>query len=167
MKKIRNIVILILIVLSFIPSFAQEISKLSITNMPSLPAESTSIESLGYAGMLGGVHNGVVIVAGGANFPNGLPWEGGEKVWSKNIYILENDQWRLSIKELPIPLAYSASASTEKGIICIGGNNAKYTSDKVLLLNYNSSTKDVEISEYPTLPEPNVVLKQQNKGIML
>jgi cyclically-permuted mutarotase family protein len=122
--------------------------------MPSLPAESTSVESLGYAGMLGGVHNGVVLVAGGANFPNGLPWEGGEKVWSKNIYILENDQWRLSIKELPIPLAYSASVSTEKGILCIGGNNAEYTSDKVLLLTYNSSTKDVKISEYPTLPEP-------------
>ncbi len=154
MTKMQNTVILILILLIFIPCFGQEISKLSIADLPSLPSENTGVESLGYAGMLGGTHNGVFIAAGGANFPYGLPWEGGKKVWSKDIYIFENNQWRLSTKQLPIALAYSASVSTEKGILCIGGNNETVTSDKVLLFTYNTSTKDVEISEYPTLPEP-------------
>ncbi|MGM5470020.1 sodium:solute symporter family transporter [Flavobacteriaceae bacterium LMO-SS05] len=154
MKKIQNAVLLLLIVLTFIPSFGQEISKLSITDLPSLPSENSSVESIGYAGMLGGTHNGVFVVAGGANFPNGLPWEGGEKVWSKTIYIFENDQWRLSSKPLPIPLAYSSSVSTDNGILCIGGNNATLTSDQVFLLTYNTSSKEVEISEYPALPEP-------------
>jgi cyclically-permuted mutarotase family protein len=154
MKKIQNFVLIILILLAFIPSFGQEISKLDIKDLSSLPAETPGKESLGYAGMLGGAHNGVVLAAGGANFPNGLPWEGGNKVWSKNIYILEDNSWRLSKTELPIPLAYSASVSLENGILCIGGDNEEYTSDKVFLLAYNSTINDVEISEYPALPEP-------------
>ncbi len=154
MKKIQNAVILMLIVITFIPCFGQEIPKLSITDLPSIPSEIEGAKSLGFAGMLGGTHHGVLVAAGGANFPNGLPWEGGKKVWSKNIYVFENDQWRLSSKQLPIALAYSASVSTEKGILCIGGNSETLTSDKVLLLSYNTSTKEVEISEYPILPEP-------------
>ncbi|WP_034044617.1 sodium:solute symporter family transporter [Wocania ichthyoenteri] len=154
MKKIQNAVILLFIILTFIPAFGQEISKLSIKDLPSLPAEKANVESLGYAGMLGGTHNGVIIAAGGANFPNGLPWEGSEKVWSKNIYIFENDQWRLSLTQLPIPLGYSASVSTEKGILCIGGNNDSTVSDRVLLFAYDASLKEVSISEYPVLPEP-------------
>ena len=154
MKKIQKSVILLLVTLMFIPSFGQEISKLSTSDLPSLPAEKAHVESLGYAGMLGGNHNDVVIAAGGANFPNGLPWEGGSKVWSKNIYIFENDQWRLSATQLPMPLGYSASVSTDKGILCIGGNNNATVSDKVFLLAYDASSKEVNVSEYPVLPEP-------------
>ena len=155
MMKIQNTIIFVFAVLTFIQSFGQEaVSKLDIVNLSSLPAKKGVDISVGYAGMLGGVYNEVVLAAGGANFPNGLPWEGGKKVWSKNIYILENNRWRLSHKELPIPLAYSASVSTEGGILCIGGDNEEYTSDKVFLLAYNPATKDVEISEYPVLPEP-------------
>lgn len=154
MKKIQVTVLLILIVFTYMSSFCQEISKLSIANLPGLPAESTSDESLGYAGMLGGVHNEVYLAAGGANFPNGLPWEGGEKVWSRDIFVFENNQWRLSSKQLPFPLAYSTSVSTEKGILCIGGNNETLTSNQVFLLTYNKVSKEVGISEYPTLPEP-------------
>jgi cyclically-permuted mutarotase family protein len=153
MKKIQNLVVLILIVFTFIPSYGQEIPKLSIKDLKSLPAENTSVEALGYAGMLGGSHNDVLLAAGGANFPSGLPWEGGEKVWSKNIYIFENDQWRISQNKLPIALAYSASVSTEKGVLCIGGNNKTLTSDKVFLLTYNASSNEVEVSQYPVLPE--------------
>lgn len=154
MKKFQFSLITVLVVLMINLSFGQDVSKLDIVDLPSLPAENGTVKSLGYAGMLGGVNNGTLLAAGGANFPDGLPWEGGKKVWSKDIYILENDQWRLSQKELPIPLAYSASVSTENGILCIGGDNEEFTSDRVFLLSYNSTTKDVDISEYPILPEP-------------
>ncbi|OAD42210.1 sodium:solute symporter family transporter [Polaribacter atrinae] len=154
MKKNQSLVLILFIVLTLIPFYGQEISKLSITDLPSLPADNTSTESLGFAGMLGGTHNGVFLAAGGANFPDGLPWEGGDKVWSKRIYIFENNEWRLSTKQLPIPLGYAASVATPKGVLSIGGNNKTLISDKVLLLSYNKSTKDVEISEYPNLPEP-------------
>lgn len=154
MKKIKKVLILGLVIVSFMQSFGQEISKLSINDLPSIPSETKDSKSLGYAGMLGGIDDGVVIVAGGANFPNGLPWEGGNKVWSSNIYILKNNQWQLSATKLPIPLAYSASVSIESGILCIGGNNETLTSDKVYLLAYNSASKNVDITEYPVLPEP-------------
>ncbi len=154
MKKIKNAVILILIVLVYFQSLGQEVSKLSVVDLPNLPADNTTAESLGYAGMFGGDHNGVFLVAGGANFPNGLPWEGGKKIWSKHIYIFEKEQWRLSQKELPMPLAYSASVVTEKGILCIGGNNDILISNKVFLLAYNVASKKVTILEYPSLPEP-------------
>ena len=153
--KITKISLFIALAFLFtIRSFGQEVEKLSIVDLPNLPAEQEGIESLGYAGMLGGVHNNVIIAAGGANFPNGLPWEGGEKTWSKRVYMLEGNQWRLSLKTLPIPLAYSASVSIEDGILSIGGENKAITSTQVLLLSYNPSTKDVEIAEYPDLPEP-------------
>ncbi|MFD1614008.1 sodium:solute symporter family transporter [Gelatiniphilus marinus] len=154
MKKLQNAVILLLVILTFNLSFGQEISKLSTLDLASLPAEKANVESLGYAGMLGGEHNGVLIAAGGANFPESLPWEGGAKVWTKNVYIFENDQWRLSKTQLPIPLGYSASITIDEGILCIGGNNEDTVTDKVLLLAYNASTKEVSISEYPVLPEP-------------
>lgn len=154
MKITKILLFIALTFLSIVSSFGQEVEKLSIVDLPNLPAEQEGIASLGYAGMLGGVHNNVIIAAGGANFPNGLPWEGGEKVWSKNIYILEENQWRVSLKTLPIPLAYAASVSTADGILSIGGENEAITSNKVLLLTYNASIKDVEIVEYPDLPEP-------------
>ena len=154
MKKIQRVLILILLVLSFNQSLGQEISKLSTINLPSLPAEIEGAESLGFAGMIGGFNNGVILAAGGANFPNGLPWEGGTKVWSKNIYILENNQWRLSSTKLPIPLAYAASITTDSGILCIGGENEELTSKNVFLLTYNPTSKEVTITKYPELPEP-------------
>ncbi|WP_206734734.1 hypothetical protein [Flavobacterium sp. YO64] len=35
--------------------------------------------SLGFAGPINGVYNDVFITAGGANFPDKMPWEGGKK----------------------------------------------------------------------------------------
>ncbi|AUC83857.1 sodium transporter [Polaribacter sp. ALD11] len=153
MKKIQKAVLLLVVILISIQFYGQEISKLKLTNLPSLPAQATTTESLGFAGMLGGAHNGVLLVAGGANFPEGLPWEGGKKVWSKDIYIFENDEWRLSSKQLSEPLGYSASINTDQGILCIGGNNATSTSNSVFMLSYNSASKEVEITAYPKLPE--------------
>lgn len=153
MNKIQKTAILIAIILTCFQSFGQELSKLTQISLPDLPAEKVGAESFGYAGMLGGPNNGVFIVGGGANFPNGVPWEGGEKVWSKAIHIYENDQWRLSSKQLPESIGYSASVSTDEGVLSIGGNNEVGISDKVLLLSYNRKTNDVEITEYPKLPE--------------
>lgn len=153
MKKIQKIALLLVIIFAWMPSLSQEISKLELTDLPNLPAENSATASIGYAGMLGGGHNGVLLAAGGANFPEGLPWEGGKKVWSDAVFIFENNQWRLSTMKLPMPLGYSASVSTDRGVLCIGGNNESVISDQVFLMAYNSATKEVEITEYPNLPE--------------
>lgn len=153
--NIRKVVsLLVLIILISTGLYGQEESKIKLSNLPTLPAVEAGSKSLGFAGMMGGVHNGVVIVAGGANFPTGLPWEGGAKVWHNSIYILENDSWRLSSETLPSPLGYGASVSTDKGVLIIGGDNQDQVSSSVSLLSYNQSKSDIEITSYPDLPEP-------------
>ena len=45
--------------------------------------------SIGFAGPINGISNDVLIVSGGANFPDKMPWEGGKKSYSKTIHVLE------------------------------------------------------------------------------
>lgn len=150
----KNIIAVIGFIFFLAVGLGQEIPKLKVTDLPSLPAQEEGANSLGYAGMMGGVHNEVIIAAGGANFPEALPWKGGKKVYSNDIYLFKEDKWNLSNKKLPFPIAYGASVSTPVGALIIGGENGDKTIDKVHLLKYISSSNDVEIIEYPSLPEP-------------
>src|SRR4051794_15669468 len=60
--------------------------------LPSMP------DAIGLAGSFAGVSNGALLVAGGANFPNKMPWEGGTKVWYNTIYVLEKPKakWKVA-----------------------------------------------------------------------
>ena len=49
-----------------------------VTVLP--PSEGELIQP-GLAGAFAGVSGEVLLIGGGANFPKGLPWEGGPKVW--------------------------------------------------------------------------------------
>lgn len=149
-KIIATVALLFLIVSV---GFGQEIPKLGITELPSLPAQEESMPSFGFAGMMGGEQNEFIIAAGGANFPNGLPWKGGKKVYSDKIYVLNDGQWRLSDQTLPFPLAYGSSVAIPEGVLVLGGENENLTSDKVFLLGYSSLNNNIEIIEYPPLPE--------------
>lgn len=100
-------------------------------------------DSIGVAGAFVGQHNGVLIVAGGANFPDNPPWKSGEKVYHDQIYVLEkkngNYQWYGSGQlVLPHPLAYGVSISTNRGIICIGGTDGEKVYNEVFILKWNS-----------------------------
>ncbi|MDT7829893.1 sodium/solute symporter [Pricia sp. S334] len=135
-------------------SRGQEIPKVRLIDVPELPAKAKDSVSFGYAGMVGGWHNGAVIAAGGANFPSGLPWEGGKKVYSDSIYVLNDGQWKLAGRSLPFPLAYGASVSTPEGILVIGGEDGITAKDQVLRLRYDPASEEVEIARFPSLPEP-------------
>ena len=112
--------------------------------------------SLGVAGPVAGVHNNVLIVGGGANFPNGMPWLGGAKKYYNDVYVFEksNDSIISSKKifHLPFTVAYTANCSTPQGIVCAGGENEKGISKKVLLLQWNENEKEIVIKELPDLP---------------
>lgn len=133
---------------------AQQGTKVKIDTLPELPAPGPEGKSLGYAGMLGGRHQQVLLAAGGANFPDGPPWKGGQKVWSDDIYVFENNAWGMAVEKLPKPLAYGASVSLPNGVLCIGGENKDSASDLVFLMEYDSATGKVSLTEYPSLPEP-------------
>lgn len=122
--------------------------------LESIPAVSETEKSIGYAGMLGGVHQQHIIAAGGANFPDKMPWDGGEKKWHDDIFIYSNGQWIVSKERLPVPLAYAANVSTEKGIYSIGGNNENGPSKRTLILKYHAIKNDVVVEKGPDLPQP-------------
>src|SRR3546814_13950609 len=58
--------------------------------LPQLP------DPVGFAGVYAGVSGGSLIVAGGANFPEGTrPWSGGVQQWSDQVFALEggSNRW--------------------------------------------------------------------------
>lgn len=95
-------------------------------------------DPIGWGGPIVGVHSDVLIVAGGANFPDDPPWPvngrpSGTKVWHDRIYILSGDrqnadgsgarlEWK-SRGRLPYPLAYAATVSTPEGVYVLGGES--------------------------------------------
>jgi N-acetylneuraminate epimerase len=113
--------------------------------------------SLGFAGAINAVNNGAFLVAGGANFPDKMPWEGGVKYYSKEIHILERSgdafTWNKEVSTtLPFPIAYCGNTSTDLGIVYAGGENEQGLSKAAFLLNWNKGRNMVEIKRLPDLP---------------
>lgn len=123
----------------------------------SVPDAGDAKTSLGLAGVINGVNNDVLIVAGGSNFPDKLPWEGGKKVYYDKIFVLEKNgneyRWNKKVKDtLPEPIAYCGTTSTGKGIVYIGGENQNGISNKCFLLNWNSQKNCIIVRPLPDLP---------------
>ncbi|MDR6804988.1 cyclically-permuted mutarotase family protein [Dyadobacter sp. BE34] len=127
----------------------------------SLPAPGTAPEaaSLGVAGAFTGWHNGALLIAGGADFPAGMPWEGGRKAYHDGIYVLKKSGssyvWIQAVNPLlKQKTAYGASVSVAQGIVCIGGENEAGTSKEVFLMQWNEGRKQVDFKPLPALPVP-------------
>ncbi|MBT4270300.1 MAG: sodium/solute symporter [Candidatus Marinimicrobia bacterium] len=115
----------IFIVFASVCSMLWATQSLAWNKLPDLP------NPLGVAGPFVGIHNDVLILSGGANFPNGVPWEktddgfNSPKIYNDQIHVLiknGNDySWYNSPVTLPRSLAYGVSIPTINGIICIGG----------------------------------------------
>lgn len=140
------------------PVFAQlkTIKNIEWNIAAQLPDINVSEKQLGLAGLIGGIHNNILLMAGGSNFPNGMPWDGGKKKYWNNIYALikngETYTCTLLADTLKQPIAYSSSVSTPNGIICIGGENDNGIQKDVFLLQWDIKTKQVDIKPLPSLP---------------
>ena len=117
------------------------------SKLPTLP------DVHGFAGPFVGTHNGALLVAGGANFPEKKPWEGGTKVWYDTVFVLERSdgEWRAAGK-LPRPLGYGVSLSTKNGIVCIGGSDPTRHYADVFVMRWDSG--ELKMSSLPFLPKP-------------
>ena len=117
------------------------------SQLPPLP------DALGVAGPFAGVSGDTLLVAGGANFPGKMPWEGGKKIWHDDVYALTgtNTQWQL-VGKLPRPLAYGVSVTTKIGVVCLGGSDADRHYRDVFLLNFRNGIFSVQ--PLPSLPLP-------------
>ncbi|MGN6295618.1 MAG: hypothetical protein ACTHM7_02450 [Ginsengibacter sp.] len=139
-------------------SMAQKaVLTLSWKKIASVPDAGDAKTSLGLAGAINGVDNEVLIVAGGSNFPDKLPWEGGKKVYYDRIFVLEKKGnkycWNKKVKSvLPEPVAYCGNTSTSSGIVYVGGENKNGISDKCFLLNWNKDENAVVVKSLPSLP---------------
>lgn len=113
--------------------------------------------SLGFAGPINGITNNVLIVAGGANFPDKMPWEGGKKQYSNEIHVLEKTgddfHWNTKVTNtLPEAIAYPGNTTTNLGVVYVGGENENGLSNKVYLLNWNADKNEVETKSLPDFP---------------
>ena len=149
------------------------------TQLPAIP------NPFGLGGPNAGIHNGALIVAGGANFPSGPPWKvgdqpSGSKVWHEAIYVLEQGDttWRDGFK-LPRPLAYAATVSTDEGIYLLGGETfekspvsvsgdtvtANHPTANVILLSWDANTKQLQVTDNALPPLPRAC--QYHRAVIL
>ncbi|MBB5039442.1 galactose oxidase [Prosthecobacter dejongeii] len=116
------------------------------TSLPPLP------DSEGFAGVFAGVSGGTLMVAGGTNFPDKRPWDGGTKVWYDAIYALEKPEgpW-MKIGQLPRPNGYGVSVTTDDSLICVGGGDATENFRDVFRLCYVGGK--ITTQSLPPLPK--------------
>lgn len=108
----------------------------------------------GFAGSFAGTSYGALIVAGGANFPDGgAPWSGSQKAWTDQIFVLEKASgvWKRA-GHLPQPMGYGVSVSYGNKLICIGGSNADGHLASVFAFSYQHGK--IITAELPALPHP-------------
>jgi len=133
-----------LLLLMTVAVFADEIS-LAWNQLPSLP------DPLGVAAPFAGVSGGALIVAGGANFPDKMPWEGGRKVWYDRVWLLNKPAgtWR-EVGKLPRPLGYGICATFKDRLVGVGGSDATRHYSDVFRLSWKGGRLLTE--PLPSLP---------------
>jgi N-acetylneuraminic acid mutarotase len=107
----------------------------------------------GVAGPFAGVSGGALLVAGGANFPDKKPWEGGAKVWHDAAFVLEKPggEWKHAGK-LPRALGYGVSVSHRGAVVCAGGSDSRRHYAECFRLEWRDGK--LHTSELPKLPRP-------------
>lgn len=127
---------------------AQVVSPFKWSSLPPIP------NKIGFAGSFAGVANEALIVAGGANFPDGgAPWTGSVKEWTDQIFVLEKPkgEWK-TVGKLPMKLGYGISVNYKSSLILLGGSNEKGHHATVIMLNYEKG--EIKITNLPNLPQP-------------
>lgn len=154
--------------------------------LPELPDGAGNTQpptNLGMADPFVGVHQDALLVAGGANFP--IPDGGG--LWDKatfkhycdQIWVLtrhdrngdgefSDDEytWHTTDTTLPSPRAYGACASTDRGVVCVGGMSQTFDAEgnqvaaeahkDAFLLRWDKKKQQVTRVELPPLPVASV-----------
>ena len=116
----------------------------------------------GLAGPYVGISGGMLIVAGGANFPikpGDDLWQA-KKVWHADAYVLPvadgpSAAWKTGFS-LGRPGGYGAVVTTEHGIVCLGGNDATTTFADCFLLYWDTAESRLLQISLPALPRPSV-----------
>ena len=110
----------------------------------------------GFVGVCG-AGEGLLVVAGGANFPDRPPWDAGVKAWHDAAWVLADPdgQWQAATP-LPEPLGYGVSASFAGRVWCVGGGDAQKNVASTMALGWDAAAQQlvVERDALPLLPKP-------------
>ena len=112
--------------------------------------------SLGYAGPVAGVIDDKIIVGGGANFPDSMPWLGGKKKYYDDVAVFavkDNGLQLLHQLKLPDTIAYPAVCSVPHGMVYAGGENQNGFANKVWLITIGRNDT-IDFVSLPDLPDP-------------
>lgn len=111
-------------------------------------------DPVGFAAPFAGIAQGALVVAGGANFPDGAPWNGGTKKWHDRIFVLpekpsggEPGEWLTLSTRLPRPSAYGLSIPFEFGLFALGGCDARECHSDVFLLVWDENSRTLDLFE--------------------
>ena len=120
--------------------------------LPALP------DDIGVAGAVAGRIGPLLVVAGGANFPDEPRWET-NKAWHDRIQVLDlrdaESGWRTSPTSLPRPIAYGVSLTHPTyGIVSIGGSDGATHLADAFLLQIDPDTLEATFEPLPDLPVP-------------
>lgn len=145
MKK--ALLFLILCIAMPLVAFADEAkhNTVQVKDLPKLCVNGQQGVSGAFAGTIGDK----ILVAGGCNFPDTPAADGGAKKFYRNINAFDGNQWSVC-GELPFDMAYGASVTVDKGIVCIGGTDGTKSSSEVVLLSMTDSK--AQTSTLPSLP---------------
>ena len=144
--------------LNNMPAVAQSKKVISIEwkTIAELPPFRNQSKSIGVAGPIVGVINDKLIVAGGANFPDKMPWQGGKKIYYNNISIFNKEKEQIFQEKIQNSLtsniAYAANCITPLGVVYAGGENELGFSDKVYLLQWDEASNNLRQTKLPDLP---------------
>lgn len=154
----KPLAIYILLMLNNMPAVAQSKKVISIEwkTIAELPPFRDQSKSIGVAGPVVGIINNKLIVAGGANFPDKMPWQGGKKIYYNNISIFNKEKEQVFQEKIQNSLtsniAYAANCITPLGLVYAGGENELGLSDKVYLLQWDEASNNLRQTKLPDLP---------------
>lgn len=141
----------------------QPFTRANLVNADNLPASTFEISAddadttpepgieCGVSAPFAGMLAGKIITAGGCNFPSDPMAADAVKKFYRGIYAADPNtmQWQ-RIGSLPQPAAYGATASTDRGLVLIGGTPEGNATADVMLLTLDGDTPT--LTQLPALP---------------
>ena len=139
----------LLLALWLLGATARAQDALAWDELPPLP------DAHGFAGAFAGVSGGALLVAGGANFPDGRPWEGAPKVWHRDAWVLADpaSEWVRLSDALPRALAYGVAVSHGDALYVVGGGDADSHSAAVHVLRWSEDQR-LTLDQRASMPTP-------------
>ncbi|MBS1502176.1 MAG: hypothetical protein JST32_08950 [Bacteroidetes bacterium] len=142
-------------------TIAQDKDNLRISwSEASILPDISGSKQIGVAGPFVGLTNGVMLIAGGSNFPDAKPWDGGKKVNKDELYLLRKVHGSVFEcvalgQHLAKGMAYGASVTTSEGIVCLGGETEKAScSTNAFIMRWDPKANKVIFEKLPLLPAP-------------